>query len=60
MELEQRIQLYMEQNQMVSPGETILAGISGGADSTCLLTVLYALAEQMGGGCRCRLCQAAV
>ncbi len=48
MELEQRIQLYMEQNQMVSPGETILAGISGGADSTCLLTVLYALAEQMG------------
>lgn len=48
MELEQRIRLYMEQNQMVSFGETLLAGVSGGADSTCLLVVLHALADQMG------------
>ena len=48
MEFEQKIKNYIKQNNMVTRGDKVLAGISGGADSTCLLYVLSHLKEQMG------------
>ena len=31
---------YMDSYKMLSPGDGVVAGISGGADSVCLLTIL--------------------
>lgn len=39
-ELEEKICSYMEEHKMLLPGERVVAGISGGADSVCLLFVL--------------------
>ncbi|MBQ3558667.1 MAG: tRNA lysidine(34) synthetase TilS [Agathobacter sp.] len=38
----------MEEFQMVASGDRVLAGVSGGADSVCLLLALLALQEDMG------------
>ena len=38
----------MEEFHMVSPGDRVLTGVSGGADSVCLLMVLLELREEMG------------
>ena len=38
----------MEEFQMVASGDRVLAGVSGGADSVCLLLALLALQEEMG------------
>ena len=39
---------YIKKNQMAEQGDGILAAVSGGADSVCLLWVLHDLAEEMG------------
>lgn len=44
----EQVRGYMEQWRMVEPGDVVLAGVSGGADSVCLLLVLAQLAEEMG------------
>lgn len=46
--LEQKIRAFMLQEHMAEAGERVLAGVSGGADSVCLLLVLQALSRQMG------------
>ena len=43
-----KITEYMEKNHMVQNGETLIVGVSGGADSVCLLSVLSALRESLG------------
>lgn len=46
--LEQKVFSFIEEHQMLLPGERVVAGISGGADSVCLLFVLLAWKEAYG------------
>ena len=41
------VQKMMREWNMVSPGDNLLAAVSGGADSVCLLLVLQELRESM-------------
>lgn len=50
--MQKKIMSFMEQYHMVEEGECVLAAVSGGADSLCLLMVLLALQEEKN----CRLC----
>ena len=47
-ELEKKVFSYIEEHKMLSPGERVVVGISGGADSVCLLFVLLAWKEKYG------------
>ena len=47
-QFERRIRAVIERYAMIRPGESVLAGVSGGADSVCLLEVLAVLRETMG------------
>ena len=38
-----RVSQYIEKHQLLSPGDTVLVGVSGGADSVALLLVLHDL-----------------
>ena len=38
-----RVKEYMKQEHMAEPGDGVLAAVSGGADSVCLLLMLKAL-----------------
>lgn len=38
-----KVRNYIVENSMISPGDSVVAGISGGADSVCLLLVLSGL-----------------
>ena len=46
--LRRRVEKYMEEYDMVAPGMTVLAGVSGGSDSMTMLHMLAAFREQMG------------
>lgn len=46
-ELEKKVQLYIEKNRMIQSGDRILVGVSGGADSVCLLMILKELSEKL-------------
>ena len=46
-QFEQKIRNMMERCRMVSPGQRMLAAVSGGADSVCLLAVLHVLAPEL-------------
>ena len=43
-----RIKDEIERYHLTAPGDLVLAGVSGGADSVCLLRALAALSEEMG------------
>ncbi len=42
-----RVKKYITKQQMIVPGDTVLVGVSGGADSVCLLSVLWELSKQI-------------
>lgn len=44
----QKIQKYVEQHHMLHEGDNVIAALSGGADSVCLLLVLRELASEYG------------
>ncbi len=43
--MQKKIQIFLEKYHMIEQGDHIIAGISGGADSVCLLLVLKKLQE---------------
>ncbi len=46
--MQKKVRNFMEEYHMVEREETILAAVSGGADSLCLLMLLHALCGEMG------------
>lgn len=46
-ETEKRVFAYIEEQGMIAPGDHIIAGVSGGADSVCLLLLLQAYGRKV-------------
>lgn len=46
--LTERVRKTMEEHHMVKPGDRVVAALSGGADSVCLLRILVQLRESLG------------
>lgn len=44
----EKVKKYIAEYQMISSGDTVVAGVSGGADSVCLLVMLRELLNEMG------------
>lgn len=42
-----KVRAYIAKHQMISDGDTVAAGVSGGADSVCMLYMLRKLAEEI-------------
>ncbi len=42
-----KIYSYIKENKMLAAGDTVCVGLSGGADSVCLLQLLYELKERL-------------
>ena len=47
-ELYSRVKRYVLENKMTGPGESVIAGISGGADSLCLFMILLRMSSELG------------
>ena len=45
--MNQRVLEYIRQKNMVKQGEVVLVGVSGGADSVCLLLLLKELEQEL-------------
>ena len=43
MRLEQKVRQFIQQQELLSKGEKIVVGLSGGADSVCLMLLFIAL-----------------
>lgn len=46
MDIQEKVFSYMREHHMLQPGDKVVAGISGGADSVCLLFVLLEWAKR--------------
>jgi len=47
-DLEQRVKAYCKAYRLFAPGDGVVLGVSGGADSVCLLFVLHRLSRELG------------
>jgi len=45
--IEERVKQFILKHRLVKAGQTILVAVSGGADSVCLLQVLYSLRDEL-------------
>ncbi|MGN0159494.1 MAG: tRNA lysidine(34) synthetase TilS [Brotaphodocola sp.] len=45
-----KVQDYMREYEMLRPGDRVIVGVSGGADSVCLLSVLYRIRNALKTG----------
>ena len=45
--LQKQVWEYVQLHKMIEPEERLVVGVSGGADSVCLLMMLHALREKM-------------
>lgn len=45
--MQKRVKEYMREHRMVEAGDRVLVGLSGGADSVCLLCLLYEMQEEL-------------
>ena len=45
-QMKKKVEQYMKQWKMISPGDMVIAGVSGGADSVCLLVLLDMLRKE--------------
>ena len=45
--IELKVKKFMDEHRMLEPGERVVAGVSGGADSVCLLFVLLKIREEI-------------
>jgi tRNA(Ile)-lysidine synthase len=48
MELIKRVQAFIRERELLQPGQAVVAGVSGGPDSLCLLDILHRLAPDWG------------
>ncbi|MDM8001092.1 MAG: tRNA lysidine(34) synthetase TilS [Dehalococcoidia bacterium] len=46
--LAETVRRFILQNRLVEPGEKVVVGVSGGADSICLLHILFRLRQRLG------------
>ncbi len=44
----EKVKAYVQQHHMLTGEDSVIAGVSGGADSVCLLFILLALQKEMG------------
>ena len=44
---EKKVMSFVEEQDLIASGDRILVGLSGGADSVCLLAVLKALSKEL-------------